>query len=74
MTIQDAVELICSIVGYTGNIIYDDTKPDGAPRKLLDITKMNQLGWHAQIELKEGLAQTYQWFLGQYHPLNGLVL
>lgn len=67
ITIHDVAALICEVVGFTGKIIYDNTKPDGTPRKLVDTTKINQLGWHSQIELREGLSQTYQWFLEKYH-------
>jgi GDP-L-fucose synthase len=67
ITIHDVAALICEVVGFTGKIIYDNTKPDGTPRKLVDTTKINQLGWHSQIELREGLSQTYQWFLENHH-------
>lgn len=67
ITIHEVAELIKEVVGYTGKIVYDSSKPDGTPRKLLDTTKINQLGWHSQIGLKEGLEQTYKWFLENYH-------
>jgi GDP-L-fucose synthase len=54
-------------VGYTGNIVYDTSKPDGTPRKLLDTSRINQLGWSPKIKLKDGLQQTYQWFLEAAH-------
>lgn len=63
VTIREVTEMICDIVGFQGEIIHDRTKPDGTSRKLLDTSKMNQLGWQAQIKLKEGLQQTYQWFI-----------
>lgn len=63
ITIHDVAELICDVVGFTGKIIYDSSKPDGTPRKLLDTSKINQLGWRPEIALKDGLKQTYQWFL-----------
>jgi GDP-L-fucose synthase len=74
ITIQNVAQLICEVVGYTGKIIYESSKPDGTPRKLLDTTKINQLGWHSQIGLKEGLQQTYQWFLETYQEKNNNVL
>ena len=54
---------IANVVGYRGRLATDPTKPDGAPRKLLDITKLTSLGWRPKIGLDEGLASTYQWYL-----------
>ena len=50
-------------VGYTGTIVWDTTKPDGTPRKLLDISKIKALGWVPKISLEEGLKDTYEWYL-----------
>jgi GDP-L-fucose synthase len=55
--------LIQRIVGHQGEIIWDSTKPDGTPRKLMDVSKMNALGWDAQIGLEDGIKATYNWFL-----------
>lgn len=63
VTIRQLVELICEVVGFSGEIACDATKPDGTPRKLLDVSKINALGWSAQIPLREGIEQTYQWYL-----------
>lgn len=63
LSIKELAHLIQSIVGYQGNIIWDSSKPDGTPRKLMDVSKMHALGWKHQIELKEGIKITYQWFL-----------
>ncbi len=63
VTIRQLAELICEVVGYQGDIVYDTSKPDGTPRKLLDASRLTQLGWKARISLKEGLQQTYQWFV-----------
>jgi len=63
ITIRELVELVAEIVGYTGQIVWDASKPDGTPRKLLDTTRLNQLGWQPCIPLKDGLTQTYQSFL-----------
>lgn len=63
VSIRELAELVCDVVGFDGDIIYDSSKPDGTPRKLLDTSKLNQLGWKAQIKLKDGLEQTYKWFL-----------
>ena len=63
ISIGDAALLIKQVVGYQGDIVFDSTKPDGAPKKLLDCTKLHKLGWESAISLREGLATTYQWFL-----------
>ena len=62
ISIRELAELIQKIVGFQGEIIWDTDKPDGTPRKLLDVTRLGQLGWQARITLEEGLAQTYQWY------------
>jgi GDP-L-fucose synthase len=61
-------ELIGEIVGYKGAITFDPSKPDGTPRKLLDVTRLQALGWKAEIPLREGIAQTYQWYLAHAPP------
>jgi len=63
LTIKSLAELIKEIVGYGGEIAFDTSRPDGTPRKLLDVSKMANLGWRAQIGLKEGIRNTYGWFL-----------
>jgi len=63
ITIYELAQTICSVIGYEGNIVFDKTKPDGTPRKLLDVSKLNTLGWRAKISLQNGIASTYQWFL-----------
>jgi GDP-L-fucose synthase len=63
ITIRELTELVGCVVGYTGKLEWDPTKPDGTPRKLLDITKLSALGWNASIPLEEGLRATYQWWL-----------
>ena len=59
ITIFDLAHLIKNIVGFKGNIIFDESKPDGTPRKQMDVSKIHQLGWHHKIELKEGIKRTY---------------
>ena len=66
ITIKDLAHLIKEIVGYKGNIIFDSTKPDGTPRKLLDVSKINSIGWIAKTSLEDGVSQTYKWFLEKY--------
>jgi GDP-L-fucose synthase len=63
ISIRKLAELICDVVGFDGELAWDTTKPDGTPRKLLDITKLRNLGWQPTIPLREGIAQTYDWFL-----------
>ena len=63
ITIRELAELICDILDYRGRLVFDSTKPDGTPRKLLDVAKINALGWSPKIPLREGIAQTYQWYL-----------
>ncbi len=64
-TIRELVETVADVVGYEGKIVFDTTKPDGAPRKLLDVSRLKNLGWQYKINLRDGLANTYQWFLEQ---------
>ena len=63
ITIRELAELICDVVGFNGELVWDATKPDGTPRKLLDITKIRALSWQPTIPLRQGIAQTYEWFL-----------
>jgi GDP-L-fucose synthase len=63
LTIKELAETIQKIVGHQGQIIWDISKPDGTPRKLMDISKMHALGWKHSIELEEGIQKTYDWFL-----------
>jgi GDP-L-fucose synthase len=65
LTIRELAELICEIVGFGGKLVFDASKPDGTPRKLLDISKIESLGWKPTISLREGIAQTYEWFRKQ---------
>lgn len=62
LTIRDLAELIKDIVGYEGEIVFDTSKPDGTPRKLLDVTKLHNLGWQAKISLEGGIKQAYNWY------------
>jgi GDP-L-fucose synthase len=65
ITIGELAELIKEIVGFKGKIVNDTSKPDGTPQKLLDVTKLNSLGWTARISLKEGIKQSYEWYRDQ---------
>lgn len=66
-TIKELAEMIQEVVGYTGHLKFDSTRPDGTPQKILDISKINSLGWKPTISLREGLKQVYQWYTEQYH-------
>ena len=63
LSIAELAELVSKVVGFTGNIVYDSGKPDGTPRKLVDVTRINGLGWRAGIPLEVGVRTTYEWFL-----------
>lgn len=63
VTIRELAETIRSAVGFEGRILQDLSKPDGTPRKLMDVTRLRSLGWEARISLREGIEQTYAWFL-----------
>lgn len=62
-SIKELTETVAKVVGFEGRVVWDTAKPDGAPRKLLDVTKLHELGWKHSIDLEEGLKQTYQWFI-----------
>ena len=63
ISIHELAELICDVVGFDGELSWDKTKPDGTPRKLLDLSKLRGLGWTPTTPLRDGIAQTYEWFL-----------
>ena len=62
LTIRELAELLAAVTGFQGRISFDPSKPDGTPRKLLDVSRITALGWQARIPLEEGLRQTYHWF------------
>ena len=63
ISIRELAELVCEVVGFDGELSWDKTKPDGTPRKLLDVSKLRGLGWTPTIPLRDGIAQAYDWFL-----------
>ena len=65
ISIKELAELIKGIVGFEGVLEWDSSKPDGTPRKLLDVSRINSLGWKPAIGLEEGIRATYQWFASQ---------
>jgi GDP-L-fucose synthase len=62
-TIRELVETVSKVTGFEGRIAFDATKPDGAPRKLMDVSRLKDLGWQYSIDLEQGLANSYEWFL-----------
>jgi len=63
ISIKELAETIQQITGHLGQIIWDADKPDGTPRKLMDVTKMKKEGWQSHVDLKTGIEKTYKWFL-----------
>jgi GDP-L-fucose synthase len=63
IAIRDLASLVADVVGYAGDVAWDTSKPDGTPRKLLDVARINALGWRAEIGLRQGIAATYAWYL-----------
>jgi GDP-L-fucose synthase len=66
ITIADLAESIARVVGYRGKLAFNTAMPDGTPRKLLDTSKLNALGWNPKIDLDDGLQNTYTWYIGQH--------
>jgi GDP-L-fucose synthase len=71
LTIRELVEIVAQVIGFEIDLVFDTTKPDGTPRKLLDTTRLQALGWKPQISLNDGIRQTYQWFLESSAQLRG---
>ncbi|HEY9855442.1 MAG TPA: GDP-L-fucose synthase [Stenomitos sp.] len=70
VTIRELAELIAETVGFEGEVVWDNTKPDGTPRKLLDVSRLNDLGWKARVPLLSGLQDTYAWYRLSKHQLT----
>ena len=66
VTIRELAKLVCDVVGFDGELVWDKTKPDGTPRKLLDVTRIRALGWQPMIPLRKGIEQTHEWFLANW--------
>jgi GDP-L-fucose synthase len=62
LSIKKLINLLCEVIEYNGDIIYDTSKPDGTPRKLLDVSRLHSLGWKEKIPLRQGIEQTYSWY------------
>lgn len=69
-TIKELTETVAKVVGYTGKIVWDTTKPDGTPRKLMDVNRLKALGWQSKVDLESGLAETYKWFLSNQNEIR----
>ena len=63
ISIKELAELTNAVVGFEGDLVFDDSKPDGTPRKLLDVTRLKALGWQSRTSLRQGIEQTYRWFV-----------
>jgi len=63
VTIREMAETMRQVVGYEGNLTFDTTKPDGSPRKLIDVTRLENMGWAYKVDLKGGLQKVYEWYL-----------
>lgn len=72
ISIKDLAFTIKDVVGYTGDIVFDSSKPDGTPRKLMDVSRLNALGWEAKTSLQDGVTKTYEWFQLHYETLRGV--
>jgi GDP-L-fucose synthase len=70
-TIAELAHTMAEVVGYQGLVVFDATKPDGAPRKLMNVDTLKKLGWTYSISLKDGLASTYEWFLANQDSFRG---
>jgi len=62
VTIKEMAEAMKEVIGYTGKLSFDTTRPDGAPRKLIDVTRLGSMGWEYSVDLKKGLRKTYKWY------------
>jgi len=71
-SINELAQTIAGVVGYQGKIEWDASKPDGTPRKLMDVSRLERLGWKSKTTLEEGLERTYVWILGNQHGFRGV--
>ena len=74
ITIKELAEIIQNVIGHQGEILWDSSKPDGTPRKLMDVSKMKALGWDSSTELKDGIKKTYKWFLNNIDNIKEVKL
>ncbi|MFT6476331.1 MAG: GDP-L-fucose synthase [Zhongshania aliphaticivorans] len=69
-TISELAHTLAKVIGYGGRIVFDTSKPDGAPRKLMDVSRLSRMGWRASVSLEDGLTDTYQWFLNNIYQIR----
>ena len=74
ITIKELADTIQSVTGFQGSIVWDDSKPDGTPKKLMDVSKMKEIGWEFSTELEDGIEKTYKWFLDNIDTLKEIKL
>jgi GDP-L-fucose synthase len=70
-SIAELAQTLAKVIGYQGKLTYDTSKPDGAPRKLMDVSRLQELGWKARIKLEEGLQDAYSWFIENQGQARG---
>jgi len=70
VSVKELAKIIQKIIGHKGDVVWDNTKPDGTPRKLMDVSKMNSIGWKSSTDLEEGIEKTYNWFLENINNLK----
>lgn len=70
VTIRELAETLVKVIGYEGELVFDITKPDGTPRKLMDVSRLKALGWQASISLEDGLRDAYRWFVENQHQIR----
>ena len=71
VTIRELAETIAAVTGFSGRLVFDTTKPDGTPRKLMDVSRLAEMGWRARVQLRDGLQDAYDWFLDNAHAVRG---
>jgi GDP-L-fucose synthase len=70
LTISELAQIVARVTGYTGTIVFDPTRSDGTPRKLLDVGRLHAMGWRHRIKLEDGIRATYEWYLGKHRALD----
>jgi GDP-L-fucose synthase len=71
LSITELATLVSRIIGFAGTVAYDRSKPDGTPRKLLDVSRLHASGWHARTSLEDGIRKTYEWFCANFESVAG---
>ena len=69
-TISELSSILAKVVGYSGEIVFDSSKPDGTPRKVLNVSRLQRLGWASSITLEKGLSNTYKWYLANIEKIR----